>query len=230
MIDKLKYKNITNAKKYFSNLLKQYNENINFNNNEILELLEYHPTKDIKKENIEYLVMKKRPPYYKIALYYKINNKLDERDSGANPHINGTSSVSDISYIECLKVLYNKYNKEDNIIYDINQALRNISERGTKKDYKLLALQNNNNICTNCNIKTNKLETDHYPIPYKKILDDFIKDNNINLPKLKYKKINNIYYLDDKTLSNKFLNYHDKTAKYRLLCKSCNCHFGSYGY
>lgn len=210
MIDKEKYKNITNAKKYFSKLLKQYNENINFNNNEILELLEYHPTKNIKKENIEYLVMKKRPPYYKLALYYKINNNLD-----------------DISYIECLKVLYNKYNKEDNIIYDINQAFRNISERGTKKDFKL---NNNNNICTNCNIKTDKLETDHYPIPYKKILDDFIKDNNINLPKLKYKKINNQYYLDDKTLSNKFLNYHDKTAKYRLLCKSCNCHFGSYGY
>ena len=207
MIDKEKYKNITNAKKYFSKLLKQYNENINFNNNEILELLEYHPTKNIKKENIEYLVMKKRPPYYKLALYYKINNNLD-----------------DISYIECLKVLYNKYNKEDNIIYDINQAFRNISERGTKKDFKL---NNNNNICTNCNIKTDKLETDHYPIPYKKILDDFIKDNNINLPKLKYKKINNQYYLDDKTLSNKFLNYHDKTAKYRLLCKSCNCHFGS---
>jgi len=213
MIDKEKYKNITNAKKYFSKLLKQYNENINFNNNEILELLEYHPTKNIKKENIEYLVMKKRPPYYKLALYYKIDDNLD-----------------DISYIECLKVLYNKYNKEDNIIYDINQAFRNISERGTKKDFKLLALQNNNNICTNCNIKTDKLETDHYPIPYKKILDDFIKDNNINLPKLKYKYINNQYYLDDKTLSNKFLNYHDKTAKYRLLCKSCNCHFGSYGY
>jgi hypothetical protein len=209
MIDKNKYKNITNAKKYFSNLLKQYEENINFNNNEILELLEYHPTKDIKKENIEYLVMKKRPPYYKLALYYKIDNILD-----------------DISYIECLKVLYNKYNKEDNIIYDINQAFRNISDRGTKKDFKL----NNNNICTNCNIKTDKLETDHYPIPYKKILDDFIKDNNINLPKLKYKKINNFYYLDDKSLSNKFLNYHDKIAKYRLLCKSCNCHFGSYGY
>jgi hypothetical protein len=210
MIDKEKYKNITNAKKYFSKLLKQYNENINFNNNEILELLEYHPTKNIKKENIEYLVMKKRPPYYKLALYYKIDDNLD-----------------DISYIECLKVLYNKYNKEDNIIYDINQAFRNISERGTKKDFKL---NNNNNICTNCNIKTDKLETDHYPIPYKKILDDFIKDNNINLPKLKYKYINNQYYLDDKTLSNKFLNYHDKTAKYRLLCKSCNCHFGSYGY
>ena len=213
MIDKEKYKNITNAKKYFSKLLKQYNENINFNNNEILELLEYHPTKNIKKENIEYLVMKKRPPYYKLALYYKIDDNLD-----------------DISYIECLKVLYNKYNKEDNIIYDINQAFRNISERGTKKDFKLLALQNNNNICTNCNIKTDKLETDHYPIPYKKILDDFIKDNNINLPKLKYKKINNQYYLDDKPLSNNFLNYHDKIAKYRLLCKSCNCHFGSYGY
>lgn len=208
-MDKQKYKNITNAKKYFSNLLKQYDENINFNNNELLELLEYHPTKDIKKENIEYLVRVKGL-YNKLILNYKYKNK----------------DLETISYQECLKVLYNKYNKEDNIIYDINQAFRNISDRGTKKDFKL----NNNNICTNCNIKTDKLETDHYPIPYKKILDDFIKDNNINLPKLKYKRINNIYYLDDKTLSNKFLNYHDKIAKYRLLCKSCNCHFGSYGY
>ena len=208
-MDKQKYKNITNAKKYFSNLLKQYDENINFNNNELLELLEYHPTKDIKKENIEYLVRVKGL-YNKLILNYKYKNK----------------DLETISYQECLKVLYNKYNKEDNIIYDINQAFRNISDRGTKKDFKL----NNNNICTNCNIKTDKLETDHYPIPYKKILDDFIKDNNINLPKLKYKKINNFYYLDDKTLSNKFLNYHDKIAKYRLLCKSCNCHFGSYGY
>ena len=64
--------------------------------------------------------MKKRPPYYKLALYYKIDNILD-----------------DISYIECLKVLYNKYNKEDNIIYDINQAFRNISDRGTKKDFRI---------------------------------------------------------------------------------------------
>jgi hypothetical protein len=29
-------------------------------------------------------------------------------------------------------------------------------------------------------------------------------------------------------LANKFRTFHDERARYRLLCKSCNSHFGSY--
>ena len=36
--------------------------------------------------------------------------------------------------------------------------------------------------------------------------------------------------IKDENLASKWLNYHDNKAQYRLLCSSCNSHFGSYGY
>jgi hypothetical protein len=60
---KNKLKNITNGKKYITNIIEKYNENEKVNNIEILELLQYHPTKHINIENIDYLRMKIRKPF-----------------------------------------------------------------------------------------------------------------------------------------------------------------------
>jgi len=36
--------------------------------------------------------------------------------------------------------------------------------------------------------------------------------------------------IKDEKLASKWLSHHDNISQYRLLCKSCNSHFGSYGY
>jgi hypothetical protein len=73
---KIKLKNITNGKKYITNIIEKYNNNEKINNIEILELLQYHPTKHINIQNIDYLIIKTRKPFNNLALYWgwRINN------------------------------------------------------------------------------------------------------------------------------------------------------------
>ena len=84
---KSKLKNITNAKKYISNILQQYKENDIVNNQDVLELLSYHPTKHISNDNIEYVKIKSRKPFNTQALFYKYKNGDIE---------------DDISYVLCI--------------------------------------------------------------------------------------------------------------------------------
>ena len=71
---KSKLKNVTNGKKYITNIIETYNDNEKINNTELLTLLQYHPTKHINIENIDYLIAKIRSPYNTLALYYKYKN------------------------------------------------------------------------------------------------------------------------------------------------------------
>ena len=85
--------------------------------------------------------------------------------------------------------------------------------------------------CNNCGKKTKNITTDHYKLSYKEIFDNFIQINNINLRNIEiFENELNGKRIKDKILASKWLNYHDNNAKYRLLCNSCNSHFGSYGY
>lgn len=85
--------------------------------------------------------------------------------------------------------------------------------------------------CSNCKIITKDITTDHYPIPYKKILDDYIKEKNITLSNVEiFENEQNEMRIKNKNIAEEWSTYHDNKASYRLLCKSCNSHFGSYGY
>jgi uncharacterized protein YaaN involved in tellurite resistance len=68
---KNKLKSVTNGKKVVSEILKKYSENEKVVDNIIFNLLPFHPTKRIDIKKIDYLVMKIRKPYNKLALYYK---------------------------------------------------------------------------------------------------------------------------------------------------------------
>lgn len=86
-------------------------------------------------------------------------------------------------------------------------------------------------ICNNCNKKTETITTDHYKLSYKEIFDNFININNIILSNIDvFENEDNEIRIKDENLASKWLNYHDNKAKYRMLCSSCNSHFGSYGY
>jgi len=218
---KKKCKNMTNANKFISKILNNYKEDDEISDEYIIELITHHPTKQLNIYNIEWLRMKIRPPYNKLALFYKDKN---------------TSNIDDISWKLCVRNLYGKYNKSKERLNDIKLAFRNESHIGTKKNYFINNTKNKNDkfigICKNCNIKTNDITIDHYPIPYKKIFNDFLCENKIKvLYNIEVFENSNLEIrLKDKKLAYNWLEYHDSNSNYRLLCKSCNSHFGSYDY
>ena len=215
---KTNLKNVTHGKRYISNIIGQYKENEKVNNNEILELLQYHPTKQINIENIDYLIMKIRKPFNQLALYYK--SKYNENED-------------DISYILCIRNLFGKYDGDKHYEEDVMSAFRNESHVGSKKQYFIdnTFLRDDlfYGICANCKIETTNITTDHFPISYKQILTNFLKIENTPLSNIEiYENDVNEIRIKNKELANKFRIFHDELSRYRLLCKSCNSHFGSY--
>ena len=215
---KIKLKNITSGKKYITNIIGNYKDNEKVNNIEILELLQYHPTKHIIIENIDYLIIKTRQPFNNLALYYKYKDNEKE---------------DDISYILCIKNLFGKYNRDTQYEENVMTAFRNESHIGSKKQYFINSTNIKNNlfygICENCKIETRNISTDHFPVPYKQIFLNFIKLENVILSNVEiYENNFNEIRIKNEELANKFRVFHDENASYRLLCKSCNSHFGSY--
>lgn len=213
-------KNMTAANKFISNILINYNEDELIKNKHIIELIKYHPTKQLDINNIDWLKMKSRPPFNKLALFYKYKNNINE---------------DDISWKLCIRNLYNKYIRNEEFIKDVKSALRNESHFGSKKQYfKDNAYYNNdkyNGKCNNCKIITTDITTDHYPTTYLEIFDDFINENSIKLSNINIFENNNCEIrMEDNDLASKWRDYHDNKAKYRLLCKSCNSRFGCYDY
>ena len=211
---------MTEANKFIGNIMKlKKNEEI-VEDKIIIDLIKYHPTKTIDIINLEWLKMKIRSPFNKLSLFYKYKNS-DVED--------------DISWKLCIRNLYGKYNHDKENLNNIKSAFRNESHLGTKKQYLIdnSTLCNNvfMGICNNCNVYTKNITTDHYKIPYKKILDNFIQLNNIDLHNIDiYENEDNTIKIKDNNLASKWLKYHDSKAVYRFLCGSCNSHFGSYGY
>jgi len=213
-------KNMTSANKYVRDILKQYNENEDINNDYINEIIRFHPTKTIDVDNIEWLKMIQRPPFNTLALHYKYKND---------------NTIDDISWKYCIKNLYGRWN--------INKITRNwtldvfryVIFYGTRQEYYNTNILNINNeylgICDNCNISTENIEVDHYPIPFIDIFNNFININKIDIFSLEFEEKNkNIWDFKDINcnIRLKWKNYHDSIAKYRFLCRSCNSSFGCY--
>ena len=212
--------NMTQANRYIGNIIKNLPIEENIEDITIKELVKHHPTKQINVNNIEWFKIKIRPPFNKPALYYKYKK-------GEN--------IDDISWKLCIKNFYGKYNREKEYENDVKSAFRNESHIGTKKEYfNNNTIINNNSFmgkCNNCKKITENITTDHYKLSYKEIFDNFIKINNINLRNIDiFENEDNEIRIKDDKLALIWLKYHDNKAQYRLLCTSCNSHFGSYGY
>ena len=215
---KKQLKNVTQGRRYITNLIEHYPPNKIMHDIVILELLQYHPTKNIDTRDIEYLIIKVRKPFNKMALYYKYKNNDTEED---------------ISYTLCIKNLFGKYNRDQHYEENVRSAFRHESHRGSKKQYFITNTCIRNDlfygICQHCKIDTNNITTDHFPIAYQEILSHFIKIEKIVLLNIDiYENEINEIRIKNQELAIKFLVFHDEMANYRLLCKSCNSHFGSY--
>ena len=211
-------KNVSNGTKYMTDIIKKYNVDERVDNKELLDLLQYHPTKKIIPANIDYLIIRIRPPFNKPALFFKYRDCEIE---------------DDISYVSCIKNLFGKYseekNKEENIMY----AFRNESHIGTKKEFFISHTDLSDNVfygvCDHCKIRTDNITTDHFPIPFKTIFEDFIKLENIDIIIIDvYQNESNEIRISNKDIAMKWRIYHDKMASYRLLCGPCNSSFGAY--
>lgn len=212
--------NMTKANKYISDIIKSFKNDIPIENEIIKDLIKYHPTKNININDIEWLKFKLRPPFNTKSLFYKYKNNM---------------KIDDISWKLCIKNLYGKYNRNKEYLIDVNTVFRNESHIGKKKQYFINHTIINNDIftgiCDNCRKNTTNITTDHYPLPFKNILDSFIDKNKINLYDIDiFENKQNEIRIKDNELASKWLKYHDDIALYRLLCKSCNSHFGSYEY
>ena len=212
---KQKLKNFTNGKKYVFELLKNQKINIPFHNAEIELILQYHPD-NIKKnvENIEFLMIQNRPPFYDRALYIKTKNNEE---------------IDDISYVLCLRRLFG--------LRDLNyqsfgflQASRDTIYNSKRMEFK--KMQQECDIGCNICFSTQRLCIDHFNVSFKQILDEFIKNENVECQKVEtvLNIKNNMFEFVDKDYESKWINFHDSRAVFRSLCRSCNSKEGSYGY
>tara|TARA_Y100001970_G_C14191391_1_gene835594 strand:- start:195 stop:857 length:663 start_codon:yes stop_codon:yes gene_type:complete len=214
------WSSMTQANRGVSNIIRTANIGEIIEDRIIKELVKHHPTKRIDVNKVEWFKVELRPPFNTPALFYKYKNSRIK---------------DDISWKLCIRNLYGKYNRDKEYEKDVKAAFRNESHIGTKKQYFINNTTIKNNIfmgiCNNCNKKTEKITTDHYKLSYKEIFDNFININNINLSNIDiFENEDNEIRIKDENLASKWLNYHDNKAQYRLLCSSCNSHFGSYGY
>lgn len=217
---KSKLKNQTNGRKYITGQLSKYEINANVDDPDILELLKYHPTKHINIENIDYLQVKLHPTWKRPTLYYKYRNK---------------DTMDDIAYVDCIKNLFGKYNRDERYVADVMNAFRNESHIGTKQQFFIdnttVVDEKFVGCCSKCNMTTTKITTDHYPITYQEIFDNFILIERIVLSEQDiYETERCELKLKNSDFAEKWRTFHDSIANYRLLCKSCNSSCGSYGY
>lgn len=214
---KAKLKNISNGRKYVTSIINEQDLNLPFRNEELEYILLYHPENEYKCVNsIEYLVVRLNLQYKTRTLYIKSYNKSED----------------DISYIICIQSIFNKFDQNKLNLLHIYDALRNaINNHNRLKFLRDNATYNNGyyGICSKCN-QYLKACVDHYLISFKYILDNFCSINNIIISEIKIKWVDNVIIIDDIALKDKWSEYHDSVAIYRILCRSCNSSLGSYDY
>lgn len=211
-------KNQTRGRKYVTSWVKEQMLNTKLHNELIEELLTHHPTKKIQKENISYIMVKIRPPFNQRALYFKLKEQ----------------PLDDISYIQCIKNLFGKFSSNEDRRIGVTLAFRNHIHNDKKEEFFMKNTYFNNKKrvakCDHCEKVTEKIHIDHYKIPFKVILKEFLSESRININQLRYKEENNILLLVNNALAKRWVKYHDSKVSYRVLCASCNSRFSSYGF
>ena len=207
-----KFENITKGTKYVTSFINNQPIDTPFRDNDIELLLKCHPNED-KIKDIEYLVVKIRPPFNGKALYIK--NYCDDTED-------------DVSYKYCLRALFNKYSKTENNVNRIMKTFRDVISNNKRKQF---FLNFTGNICQQCEEFIDTLHIDHYKYTFQQLLDEFIYDNKIDFSSIKVlENNNNLYEFEDKDLQQNWVNYHDNKAIFKALCKKCNLSNGTYGY
>ena len=206
--------NVTNAKRVIQSILGAAAFDVRFEDPTLLSLMEHHPDKD-KVKDIVYFMKKREGVYNTPALYIKTI----------------TNEHTTVSWITCIDSLFGKYDARDNKIKDVKSAFRFVTYDDKHKEFVGAHTERGVGTCGNCGVlcgigREMKLHVDHHMIPYIDIFNAFVVDNRIDLFSTSIKKEGINYYLEDASLAEKWLSYHNERATYRILCASCNTRFG----
>jgi len=207
-------KNVTNAKRVIRPILDAAAFDVRFEDSILLSLMEHHPDKE-KVKDIEYFVKKLEGVYNKPALYIKTK----------------TNDEVTVSWITCIDNLFGKYTPRENQIKDVKSAFRHKTYDDKHKDFVDAHTEHGVGTCGNCGVlcglgRETKLHVDHHIVPYIDIFNSFVADNGIDLLSTGIKKEGINYYLEDASLAEKWISYHNERVTYRILCASCNVKFG----
>lgn len=212
---KKRLKNISYGKKYISKKLEsvyQIDEKI-ICDDELFLLVGFHPNINLKN-NIEYLVLRTRPPFNTTALYCKCKNSDSERD---------------ISYVNCIRNLFQKFDYHKNILKFVSTGMRAaIFYSDTRNDF----YKNRGNICFHCEKPTSSdCHIDHYETPFVEIMNDFISSKNIKMGDIHVTQTSDcVIRMTNRELETEWVQYHDSRVQYKVSCALCNQKNGSYGY
>ena len=198
-----------NGRKMTTAKVKAYPMYEKFNNRFLQELLTHHPTKKIT--DIEYLVIRPHDIYRTRSLHFKSKNKDEEI----------------ASYKLCIMNLFDQYNDKSN-----TKANKVSSFRNSICDTKRAEFKSNlkSSVCEQCDKHTDKPHIDHYKIPFKHILEQYLHQSNLEIQNIETYYKNSQHHITDQILKNEFIDYHDSIVEYKLLCGECNISNGTYGY
>lgn len=159
---------------------------------------------DVKEGSIDFLFLHelyKRHPYYTHAIDYFHVMPLAQGGEELNRVYNGV--YDKFSKHSCIK---GKMRTEQHYMKALARELVNDQVKSIRK-----ILGDKCELCSS----TERLEVDHYPVLFSKILEDYGHlTTSFNLEKNKYETT------DEVTKSWKL--YHHTHAKYRVLCSCCN--------
>ena len=206
---KEQFETFNNGRKMITARLKNYNMYTRFNDELLENLLTHHPTKKIS--NIEYLIIKPHEIYRNRTLYFKQSNQDEDN----------------VSYKLCIQNIFGQYSTEKNTKANKISSFRNsISNTKRAEFYSNLKSK----CCEECGKHHDHPHIDHYKIPFKYILEQFLDQSNLQIQNIKTYYQNSQHHIEDKKIKHDFIDYHDSIVIYKLLCPECNIRNGTYGY
>lgn len=200
-------KNRTQGMKYTTSYLNKFELNEKFDDPFIRSVCMFHP----QNNDIEYFVI--RLDRFKLRTLYIKPFELPERD---------------ISYKCCIQYIFDKVNLKQFYKKRILSAFRNTisSQIYSFKDTI------SENICCKCKSSTSsKYHIDHKETSFCQILDEFLGMKNLKLNQIEIVETTPLCHeFIDKSLEQDWVIYHQKNAKYQVLCATCNMSNGNSNY
>lgn len=195
---KLKFKNIKDAKNYFQLWLNQHGEDNNVELVELVELVKNHPIGfNEEKQHIE---IHKNPTFDNNYNLVVVNN-------------NDNKTVY-LTLYSCITGKYksNKHHLNDCLRRAIIEQINEFKETNSMPDK-----------CAICHVELtpDNVEIDHV-IPFSVLVDEWIKQNKVDIDTIEYEQVKGVRMIKDKELINDWVVYHKTHAKLEFICNECN--------
>jgi hypothetical protein len=202
--------NLTQAHKRMSAVLKSYKLNVEFQDQELRDLVAHHPGRKIKQESLTGFLKANRAPYNRPCLFALVGSR-----------------TVDVSWVKCLRNLYEMHDKDKVKRQRVIGAFRAEAEhcKAMRTAHELYDI----GACGACE-KVCKLAVDHDGKPFAKIVDEFVEHKGMPLESVALSWTGLTHEFRCRLLAAEWHAWHDANAVLVGLCRSCNCSKGSGGY